>query len=163
MRFVRGSDFNPSPPWENEGQVAPDALRHFRDRNRELSIYRIEDTDRLPDLVAAHALGNQENLKKYDAYLVDEATVTKEFPLRETPGTLPDDEANTWHRQLDELSEEGVRRLTFLFYAHGEIRRFTVANVVQLACRADRAGRVRRDAMSEGVLRDLEKAQARVL
>lgn len=158
VRFVRGSDFFAREQWQSEEAVPSEVLKHFRDKGGATSLYALASEEDLETLVAAYALGNRENLRKYDVFYVDELKVLEDFALQETQGYLPDDEVNGWHRECPYASDNELRHLVFLFSRHGSIKRYSLAEVRAFVCNAVTTRPVHQELLSEGVGRDLEKA-----
>ena len=131
--FVKCRDFFESTCWQTEEDIPIDALRHFRGRNGELSIYRVASGDDVPRLIAAFALAHTDRLESKDFIVVEEAAVeTLGLTTNVTPGAVPDVVASSWHRDILHHDEHDVRRLAHTFAKRGQCHRVTLGAVKDL-------------------------------
>lgn len=86
--------------------LAADALVDMRTSSNRLSVYLIDSTDspNFDRLIAAYA-ASRDHLTKVDLAAFDPALFEElEIRMDNVPGDTPDVDANSWHRDLVELS-----------------------------------------------------------
>lgn len=162
LRFVKARDFGDSDKWCSSDDVPENAVRHFRNADDELSIFRFECIEDVGRIVAAFAAVDPERAKPRDAiYISADSFDFERISLTATDGELLDAEVSEWHRSVSGLTEEVSRMLAVAFGSEGVCCQFNRAEVCELIMQSVERGYVAECDLSDGVRRDLQKYRER--
>ncbi|MGE5443847.1 MAG: hypothetical protein ACM3SR_04500 [Ignavibacteriales bacterium] len=134
-------------PWLAEGELQADALRDLLTSSNQLSVWHIEDDrSNLERTIAALAANVTDN-SNFDYALFDQQIVYEigiKVESKKTKGASPDEEVNSWHCDLIELSASKLRELAKAIQTKAEIERIQVQDVIQLVAESISSGRIDR-------------------
>lgn len=108
-------------PWLDRGDVPADPIGDLRTSGNRLSVWElVPDRSNLERIVRAIAVG-REKVSDMGYVLFDSALLeTADIGTQSKPGTTPDVEANSWHRDLVDLSGHKLVALTRAILKNGE-------------------------------------------
>jgi hypothetical protein len=147
---------NENTPWLLAGELQADALGDLLTQFNALSIWQIEaDRTNLERVIAA-LVTTQENLSNFDYVLVDQSVIENAgFKIESNIGETPDSTANTWHRDLIELTADRLLMLARIIRQEGEIERLPEKRVIQLVNQSLSRDYIHQNQLSEKLLRKL--------
>lgn len=122
-----------SATWLQPGEIIADTMADFTTIEGKISLYRVNlDLSNLARIVAALAV-NRDNPDHFDYCTINFDTLTHAgFKLGQTPGKTRDEEVNSLHYDLIELTTQRLLELTHLFFHHNEeLTRITQKKVIQ--------------------------------
>ncbi len=113
-----------SVPWLQGQGIQADPLSDLRISDGNLSVWHIkDDMTNLNDVILALAI-TRSNIDKLEYGLFDPAVVVDAgVTVQESPGNTPLEIANSWHRDLVQLTIDKVCRLTKSMFENLEKRR----------------------------------------
>ena len=108
-------------PWLDRGDVPADPIGDLRTNGNRLSVWElVPDRSNLERIVRAIAVG-RDKVSDMGYVLFDSALLeTADIGTRAERGTTPDVEANSWHRDLVDLSGHKLVALTKAILQNGE-------------------------------------------
>jgi hypothetical protein len=161
VRFARLTEFADAASWRHPTAIPEPALRHFR--GSRLSVYRLDNIDDIPRLVAAFSLLHREGLKAQSLLFVDEQFLAARgiFPIQ-TTGNLPDTLASSWHHEMPALSEAQVAETCFEFACNGTPIKYSISDVMRCVVDSYNNGCIVADALHQKAADGLSKALRRL-
>ncbi len=135
--------------WLGEGECQADAFLDLQTKGNVLSLWFIaDDCSNLEEVVSALASA-RERISNLDYALLDQKFITEnDLQLQPVIGSSPNGQANTWHRDLVELSASKLCVFANMLFEYGEKRRFTERDVLRLLARAMALGHIDRSRLS---------------
>jgi len=147
LRKIRKSKWykNEGVPWLAEGELQADALSDLATKDNELSVWRIEgNRSNLERVVVALAAGC-DYISNFDYALFDQETLSEiNIRIKNTEGDSPDEDANSWHVDLAELSATKLMELATAIMRKAEIKRIPEKSILRLVARAVASGQIDR-------------------
>lgn len=123
LRTVRENRWykQPAAPWLERGDVPADPLGDLTTTQNALSVWQVEsDRSNLERVVRAVAIGKQKVDSSGWVLFDSEILLSIGIGVAEVPGGTKDEEANSWHRDLTDLSGSKLVALAKAIFAHGE-------------------------------------------
>lgn len=154
------------PEWLPEGDLPGDVLSDFQTTHCGLSVWLVDD-DRgnLEAILAAFAC-TRKSIDKIDYLLIDADVVnTLGLALEQCPGVTPDDQVNQhWHRDLKRLSAARILEIASIFFPERctQCQRVPPQKVQELVANAIDSGRLERNRIADGIIKQIEDARERI-
>ena len=125
--------------WLSQGELQADALRDLRTMNNALSVWYIEENgSNLKQVITALA-ATCDSIQNFDYALFDLGNLVEaNIKVAEVHGVTPYSEANSWHRDLIELTVGKMSKLVGVIANKGETetKRISVKDVAGLLVEA---------------------------
>jgi hypothetical protein len=121
------------PTWLKEGELPSCIIRDLRADDNALSIWEIdEDKSNLPGVIAALVAAQRKSVKNdFDYALIAENHLNEiTFKPIKTPGKTPYGVINVYHRDIQNLSINGVVYFADLLSRYGELNRMDWREIV---------------------------------
>jgi hypothetical protein len=139
---------NPDVPWLTEGELQADALGDLLTSSNQLSVWHIEDNRSNLERTIAALAANVTDISNFDYALFDQQLVYEiGIKVESTKGASPDEEVNSWHCDLIEVSASKLIELAKAIQTKAEIRRIQVQDIIQLVAEGISSGRIDRTKM----------------
>lgn len=131
--------------WLGEGEFQADALADLETKGNALSLWFVaDDRSNLEQVVSALA-STRQRISNLDYALVDQKFIAENnLKLQSVISNSPYEQANTWHRDLVELSASKLCVLAKIIFEYGEKKRYTEKDVLRLMARAIALGHIDR-------------------
>lgn len=131
--------------WLGEGDFQADALSDLETKGNALSLWFVaDDRSNLEQVVSALA-STRQHISNLDYALVDQRFISENnLKLQTVISNSPYEKANTWHRDLVELSASQLCALAKIIFEHGEKKRCTEKEILKLMARAIANGHIDR-------------------
>jgi len=129
--------------WVADGDIQADALKALSTQENTLSVWRLkDDKENLNRLLSAIAIGRQ-SLTKIDYALIDvDEIVEQGFDIVENAGKVPDDEMNTLHWDIINISALSLVKLALAIEGHATLHRMSVPHVRSIINESISAGHI---------------------
>lgn len=157
LRKISKSRWYIDKPWLQLHDLKADATKDLAATDGKLSIYLVEETNSSTlDRVIAALGANVDRPDKFDFALIDlQLLMELGFETKDTPGVTPDNEVNSWHREMVNLSITKIMRLAFLIRDQAKRDRISQPEVVELVKNGIAAGHLDRNRMKENFLQKI--------
>jgi len=138
LRAIRKSRWNRTNcPWLALGEIQSDLLSDFETKNNTLSVWLIQDDQsNLNEVVLALAI-NRDTISNFDYTIFDiDLMEILNIKLEVNEGNTPYNRANSWHRDLVELTINKIIKLAESLLEDAEKVRISekkIANLIQVA------------------------------
>lgn len=95
-------------PWLKPGEIPADPLGQLETKDNELSVFEInDDRNRIERVAAALAIGRRSDIDIVEYILFEQSILDSVgIKLRDDEGGTLDEEVNSWHRNMIELSAD---------------------------------------------------------
>ena len=154
LRIIRKSKWykHPEVKWLGDDELQADALADIATSNNSLSVWEIADNrTNLDPVIAALAAMRGTTANVDFALLTLTAVQKKSIQITETTGTTFDEQVNTLHRELTELSAAKLLALAQIIQHLPKRERLKEPDVIGLIQAAVDAGRIKRDLLSQSI------------
>jgi hypothetical protein len=163
LRKIRKAKWykNPDVPWLAEGELQADALGDLATTANALSLWHVKDDKSNLDQVVAALAANTHAISNLDYALFDQQIVTEiNIKFISTRGDSLDEEVNSWHCDLIELSASKIMELAKAIQTQAEIKRIQVQEVIQLVAKGISSGRIDRTKMKSEAIEKIDRVIA---
>ena len=141
----------PDLTWLEDGEVQADALLDLKSVGNKLSVYKVDHEEDAERIVVALA-ANRDNLAVMDYALFEEVSlITANISIVKQAGETPDDEVNTLHYNLSDLTVHRLAKLAEVVSA-GQHTRIPRKEMRTKLCRALDAGVLNRGKVKHWLL-----------
>jgi hypothetical protein len=135
------------------GKLPADVLWQFKTKNNTLSVYALDVDRRNAARIVAAILSSKDahgGLDSTDCLIFESNVVDAVgIAIKEVPGLTPDVVANTWHRDLVEISADQLVAFSEALIRHAEMETLLEDELVAALKLAWVAGSVRKESLSK--------------
>jgi hypothetical protein len=120
------------PNWLCDNEVPKESVRDLiaQETGNKLSVWLIQDDSSNLEEVVLGMLSNRDHVEKFDYVLIDsEACNNLDIKIQSSDGKTPSKQANSWHRNLIELSGRKLMEIARVIYYEGERQRIKPSRV----------------------------------
>jgi hypothetical protein len=139
-----------------KGEIQADPLGDLATGNNTLSVWQIEDDNSNLNQVIAALASNRDSISNLDYAMFDINLLTStEIKIQTNRGGTPYETANTWHRDLIELTATKLVRLAETMLVHSHRERILQKDVLNLIKDAVQNGQIDKTKLRPGVISKL--------
>lgn len=159
LRGIRKGKWNRNPDlgWLGEDEIQADAFGDLSTSGNKLSVWRIEDDQSNLKRIVAAISATKDRVSNLDyALIVQEYLLENGFRFDQTPGTTPDEGANSWHLDVVELTATKLVLLADVIHKQSEIIRIPEKTVRGLLIDGIRSGQFDETKLKESLMGNLK-------
>lgn len=158
LRKIRKSKWykTDSVLWLKEDEIQADALGDIVTSSNTFSVWLVQaDKSNLEQVIVALA-SSCDNISNFDYALINvELLVNIGIKIEIKEGLTPYSRANSWHRDLVELTTNKLSKLAEAMFLHSDRERVTEKQVLNLIKNAVQNGYIDQTKLSEGITKKI--------
>lgn len=159
LRKIRKSKWykNDSVPWLKQNEIQADALGDIVTSSNTLSVWLVEDDKSNLEQVIVALASSCDNISNFDYALinVDLLKLNVDIKIEMKEGLTPYSRANSWHRDLVEITTNKLFKLAEAMFIHSPRERVTEKTVLNWIKNAVQNGHIDRTKLSAGITKKL--------
>jgi hypothetical protein len=148
-------------PWLQEDEIPGDPLNDLRTSANKLSVFVVEDENDLTSVerIAAALVATGQNIDSFDYALIDSQTLEElDIRIQRTQGGTPDEQVNSWHCDIIELSAQKLVKLAMAMFPQADRRdRILKKDIIRLLGEGVSSRQIDLDKVSHRMREKLDK------